>query len=88
MKRGALLVNVARGGLVDEPALREALLSGHIGGAAFDCFEQEPYAGPLLDCESFQASAHMGSYARETRSIMEKEACAKLVEGLRQHSLL
>lgn len=88
MKQGALLVNVARGGLIDEPALLQALRSGRLGGAALDCFEQEPYAGPLLECENLQASAHMGSYAREARAIMETEASAALVAGLRQHSLL
>ena len=88
MKRGALLVNVARGGIVDEAALIDALRSGQLGGAAIDCFETEPYAGPLLECENVQVSAHMGSYARETRALMESEACETLVAGLRQRSLL
>jgi D-3-phosphoglycerate dehydrogenase len=88
MKPGALLINAARGGLIDETALLAALKSRHLGGVALDCFESEPYSGPLLECDNVQATAHMGSYAREARAVMEAEACDALMRGLRQHSLL
>lgn len=88
MKDGALLVNIARGGLIDEEALYSALKSGKIGGAALDCFESEPYNGPLLDCVNVQVSAHMGSYAKESRIMQEVEACRALMIGLRQQRIL
>jgi D-3-phosphoglycerate dehydrogenase / 2-oxoglutarate reductase len=88
MKPTALLVNVSRGGLIDELALFTALQENRLGGAALDCFMQEPYSGPLLALENVQMTAHMGSYAREARAMMEKEAGVNLVRGLRQHGLL
>lgn len=88
MKPSALLVNVARGGLIDETALFAALQEKRLAGAALDCFEVEPYSGSLIDCEGVQMTAHMGSYAREARAMMEQEACANLVDGLRHHGLL
>lgn len=88
MKPSALLVNVARGGLIDETALLAALQEKRLAGAALDCFEEEPYSGPLLSCESVQMTAHMGSYAREARAMMEQEACANLVDGLMYHGLI
>lgn len=84
MPRGALLVNCARGGLVDEEALRAALEDGRLGGAALDCFEVEPYAGPLAGLANVQMTAHMGSHARETRDAMEREASGALVAALRE----
>jgi D-3-phosphoglycerate dehydrogenase len=88
MKQNALLVNVARGGLVDDEALYQALEAGTLGGAALDCFETEPYIGRLSSLNKVQMSAHMGSYAKESRSMMEAEACAELVRGLKEHGLL
>lgn len=88
MKSTALLVNVSRGGLVDEAALFEAVKLGRLRGAALDCFEAEPYSGPLINCDGVQLTAHMGSYASEARSMMEAQACEALLRGLRKHSLL
>lgn len=83
MRTDSLFVNISRGGLVDEDALLNALQSGKIAGAALDCFEQEPYSGPLNKLENVQMTAHMGTYARETRDRMEQEASRLLVDALR-----
>ena len=84
MKPGAFLVNIARGGLVDEVALLASLEANRLGGAALDCFEVEPYSGPLKDLDNVVMTAHMGTYATETRGQMEREAAAQLVEHLRK----
>lgn len=82
MKRGAVLINASRGGLVEETALLDALKSGHLSGAAVDTFEQEPYDGPLAKMPQVLLTAHMGSYAYEARAGMEAEAAENLVRGL------
>ena len=88
MKPGSIVVNVSRGGLIDESALHDALKSQHLSGAALDCFEDEPYSGPLLQIPGVHVTAHMGSYARETRDLMEVEASSNLVNGLRKRGLI
>ena len=82
MKPGAFLVNAARGGLVDEQALHEMLVSGHLAGAAIDTYEIEPYKGPLSELPQVVLTAHMGSYAKESRIQMEREAAQNLVMEL------
>lgn len=84
MKKGAVLVNVSRGGLVDEAALLEALKSGRLSGAGLDVFETEPYDGPLKALDNVVLTAHMGSAAKECRARMEAEAAANLVAALRR----
>lgn len=83
LKPGALLVNTSRGGLVDEEALRAALLEGRLSGAVLDTFEKEPYDGPLTDLENVLLTAHIGSYAREARVMMEQQAVKNLLAALK-----
>jgi len=82
MKPGSIIINTARGGLIDEIALDEALISGHLGMAALDVFEQEPYRGPLIKNDKIILTSHIGSLARESRMRMEIEAAENLLEEL------
>ena len=82
MKPGAVLVNCARGGLVDEAALCEVLLEGRLAGVHFDTFEREPYQGPLAEIPCAALSSHIGSYAVEGRVQMEREAVLNLLSCL------
>jgi phosphoglycerate dehydrogenase-like enzyme len=70
MKPGALLINTARGGLVDEPALCEALRNGQLGGAGLDVFYQEPVHAdnPLLSLDNVSVAPHVAWLTNETFS--------------------
>jgi D-3-phosphoglycerate dehydrogenase / 2-oxoglutarate reductase len=84
MKRDGVLLNAARGGLVDEAALLAHLQTNTKAGAYLDCFEKEPYSGPLATLPNVVLSAHIGSYAREARLRMETEAAQNLLRSLGQ----
>ena len=72
MKKGVLLVNCARGGLVDEAALAAAIASGHVGGAAFDVFDKEPVSpdSPLLELDAFICTPHLGASTEEAQAAV------------------
>ena len=82
MKKGSVLINAARGGILDEEALYDAIQSGHLSGAAIDCFEEEPYRGKLRTLDNVLLTGHIGSYAREGRIMMEKQAMENLLREL------
>lgn len=79
MKHDAILVNCARGGLVDEDALLAHLQAGNLAGAYLDTFEKEPYTGPLTTIDNVLLTPHIGSYAAECRLRMEIEAVENLL---------
>jgi len=82
MKDNTWLINVSRGGMVDERALCSALKNGKLAGAALDVFENEPYEGPLRSLDNVILTPHIGSYAKEGRIQMEKDAVQNLINGL------
>ena len=82
MKKGSWLINTSRGELIDEQALYNAICDSHLQGAALDVFEQEPYRGPLRDLDNVVLTPHIGSYARESRTRMERESAVNLLKGL------
>jgi len=82
MQAGSILINTSRGGIIDEEALYDALVSGHLAGAALDVFEEEPYAGKLTSLPQVILTPHMGSYAKEARTQMEEEAAQNLFNSL------
>lgn len=83
MKKGAWLINVSRGGTVDEEALYSPLKDGRLSGAALDVFGEEPYKGPLKELDNVILTPHIGSYAMESRIKMEREAVENLLKGLK-----
>jgi len=85
MKKGAMLVNVSRGSLVDEGALVAALRSGHLAGAALDVYSQEPYAGPLCDCPNAILTPHVATLTEESRAAMEAQAVENLIRFFKEH---
>ena len=83
MKPDALLINTSRGGIVNETDLHEVMSLGHLGGAAIDVFQEEPYSGPLKDIDRCLLTCHMGSMSVDCRSRMEVEATEEAVRYLR-----
>ena len=87
MKANAILINTARGELVDESALAAALRNRPEFSAAIDVFAEEPYTGQLATLENCILSAHMGSATRDCRLRMELEAAQETVRYFRGEPL-
>jgi D-3-phosphoglycerate dehydrogenase / 2-oxoglutarate reductase len=82
MKSDAIIINTARGGIINEGDLHDVMMAGHLSGAAIDVFEHEPYSGPLSRIERCLLSAHMGSMSVDCRTRMEIEATEEAVRFL------
>ena len=81
MKSGVRLINCARGGIVDEDALYDAVVSGKVAGAALDVFAQEPSEGHrLFSLEQVIGSPHIGAATKEAQSRIGAEVAEKIIE--------
>jgi D-3-phosphoglycerate dehydrogenase / 2-oxoglutarate reductase len=87
MKKDAAIINVSRGGIINEKDLFKVLKSGHLSGAAIDVFEEEPYKGKLREIDRCILTAHMGSMSIDCRSRMEIEATEEVVRYCSNRSL-
>ena len=86
MKPTAVLVNTARGGCIDEPALIEALTAGRLFGAALDVYTREPEVSPgLLACPRLVLQPHIGSATTEARTAMAQLCADAVISVLRGH---
>ncbi len=84
MKNGAFIINAARGGIVDEKALYEALREGKLGGAGLDCYEEEPQPNPeLVNLPNVVCTPHIGASTEETQRIISYIIAKKIIEYLR-----
>lgn len=83
MKPGSRLVNTARGRLVDQGALYDLLVAGHLSAAALDVFEEEPFTGPLTRLPQVLCTPHAASLTRASRLAMELRCARNVVEFFR-----
>ena len=83
MKDGVRLLNCARGGIINEEDLYDALKSGKVGGAAFDVFETEPNTeSPLFEMSSFIATPHLGASTVEAQRKVSEDICRQVSDFL------
>jgi D-3-phosphoglycerate dehydrogenase len=82
MKPDAMLINTARGGIINENDLYDVMMQGHLSGVAIDVFDNEPYSGKLAEIERCLLTAHMGSMSVDCRTRMEIEATEEAVRFL------
>jgi D-3-phosphoglycerate dehydrogenase len=82
MKSDVILINTARGGIINEGDLELAMNEGRLGAVALDVFENEPYDGPLRRIERCLLTSHMGSMSIDCRTRMEIEATNEVIRFL------
>ena len=85
MKRGIRIINCARGGIIDEDALYEALKSGKVKGAALDVFERgKPFGSPLLELDSVIVTPHLGASTEEAQARVAVEIATQIADVLKR----
>jgi D-3-phosphoglycerate dehydrogenase / 2-oxoglutarate reductase len=79
MEPHAIVINTARGGIINENDLYDALKEKIIAGAAVDVFEEEPYSGKLIELENCLLTCHMGASTIDSRTDMEVQAVEEAI---------
>jgi D-3-phosphoglycerate dehydrogenase len=84
MKKGVMIINAARGGIVDEAALAKAIVDGHVAGAALDVFVKEPVEtdNPLLKLDNVIVTPHLGASTGEAQDRVAREIAEQVVDLL------
>lgn len=89
MKDGVMLVNCARGGIVDEKALYDALKEGKVAGAALDVFETEPPKdSPLFEFDNLIATPHLGASTKEAQTNVAVAVAKQIIEYLKNNTII
>jgi len=85
MKKGVKIINCARGGIIDEAALAEAVKSGKVGGAALDVFENEPpFDSPVLGVENIIVTPHLGASTEEAQINVARDIALQVLDFLKR----
>jgi len=85
MKEGVRIINCARGGIIDEAALAEAVKSGKVGGAALDVFEKEPpFDSPVLGLENIIVTPHLGASTEEAQINVARDIAVQVLDFLKK----
>src|SRR5205809_6969920 len=88
MKEGVRLLNCARGGIINETDLYDALKSGKVAGAAMDVFETEPNTeSPLLELDNFIATPHLGASTVEAQRKVSEDICRQVSDYLLKNTV-
>lgn len=89
MKDGVMVINCARGGIIDETALYEALKSGKVAGAALDVFAKEPPDNnPLLTCDNLICTPHLGASTLEAQTNVAVDVARQIIAFLKEGTII
>ena len=89
MKDGVMVVNCARGGIVNEVDLYDAIVSGKVAGAALDVFEKEPpEASPLFELDRVVCTPHLGASTREAQTNVAVAVAGQIIDYLKTGTVI
>jgi D-3-phosphoglycerate dehydrogenase / 2-oxoglutarate reductase len=89
MKDGVMIINCARGGIIDENALHDAIISGKVAGAALDVFQTEPPgASPLLELDQVICTPHLGASTQEAQANVSSAVALQIIDFLKNGTIV